>query len=183
MAYKKRTKRTVTETIPEEQDMMEDFSYDDQETSGGIVKLIISILIIAIILVGGWYAIGKYTNINLPGMSSSESAPSGWHAIFLSNGQVYFGQIDNIDGHDLILSDIYYLQVVDQPLQQSQGSDEVIDPANPKQGLTLAKLGGELHGPTDRMVINRDHIMLTEELKADSNVVVAINAYKEELAK
>lgn len=181
MAYKKRTKRTVAETMPEEQEMMEDFAYNGQANNGGIVKFIVSILVVAIIIVGGWYVIDNYTNINLPGSESSQEAPSGWHAVFLSNGQVYFGQIDKMTEHDLVLTDIYYLQVVDRPLQQTQDTDEAAQ-TQTQQGLTLAKLGNELHGPTDKMIINKDHVMLTEELKEDSKVVVAIKAYMEEQA-
>jgi hypothetical protein len=46
-----------------------------------------------------------------------------------------------------------------------------------QQELTLIKLGNELHGPTDKMTINRDHVLLTEALRNDSRVVQAINQY------
>ena len=55
--------------------------------------------------------------------------------------------------------------------QEGQESTET------QQELTLIKLGNELHGPTDRMVINRDFILLTESLKNDSRVVQAIDNY------
>jgi hypothetical protein len=42
----------------------------------------------------------------------------------------------------------------------------------------LIKLGGELHGPTDTMQINRDQILLIEDLRTDSNLVAAIGNYK-----
>jgi hypothetical protein len=48
--------------------------------------------------------------------------------------------------------------------------------ANPE--INLVKLGGELHGPTDEMRINRDQILLVEDLRTDSNLVKAIDNYK-----
>jgi len=98
-----------------------------------------------------------------------------WQAVFLTNGQVYFGQIKNQSPVEIIMKDIYYLQVT-QPLQQTQEGQEQ---ATDQQGnLSLVKLGNELHGPTDSMFINRDHVLFIEDLKEDSNVVTAIDNYK-----
>ena len=102
------------------------------------------------------------------------SGGNTYQAVFLSNNQVYFGNLANRSGQYATLSDIYYLQVT-QPLQPKQGEQ-----ASPN--INLVKLGGELHGPTDRMDINRDHILFVEDLKADSQVVAAINSYKKNLA-
>jgi hypothetical protein len=45
---------------------------------------------------------------------------SGYQAVFLSNGQVYFGKIENPSSDYVTLKDIYYLQVTQPPLQGSQ---------------------------------------------------------------
>ncbi|MBU2575853.1 hypothetical protein KKF64_02080, partial [Patescibacteria group bacterium] len=65
---------------------------------------------------------------------------------------------------------------VTRPLQQTEeGQQQATD----QQGeLSLVKLGNELHGPTDSMFINRDHVLFVEDLKDDSNVVQAIDNYK-----
>lgn len=110
-----------------------------------------------------------------------------WHAVFLTNGQVYFGQLDNPDAQYAVLRDVYYLQ-----LQQAQaapaaapspdGEAQVV-PApqpNPPQ-LTLIKFGTELHAPVDFMQLNRDHILFWEELTPESQVVQAIANYKADL--
>lgn len=181
MAYKKRDGHRVSELIPGEQESMnegvQDFSYADKSGHHGVQKFIIVALISIILVVGGWFLLDNYTGLRLPGMSSgNQNLSKGWQAIFLSNGQVYFGKVEKINDHDLILTDIYYLQVVAKPLQQSQEAPST-DQAQSQQELTLAKLGNELHGPVDRMIINRDQILLTEELKEDSKVVTAITAY------
>lgn len=97
-----------------------------------------------------------------------------WQAVFLSNGQVYFGQVEKSNSSEVVMIDIYYLQVT-RPLQQTQDGEQ---PANPQGELSLVKLGNELHRPTDKMYINRDHVLFIEDLKDDSNVVQAIINYK-----
>lgn len=97
-----------------------------------------------------------------------------WQAVFLSNGQVYFGKIAKQNKAEIKLEDIYYLQVT-RPLQQAQEGQEQ---ANPQGELQLVKLGNELHGPTDAMYVNRDQVLFIEDLKDDSNVVTAIANYK-----
>ncbi|MEK7125287.1 MAG: hypothetical protein AAB880_00010 [Patescibacteria group bacterium] len=97
-----------------------------------------------------------------------------WQAVFLSNGQVYFGQVEKQNKVEIVLKDIYYLQVT-RPLQQTAEGQEQ---ANAQGELSLVKLGNELHGPTDAMHINRDQVLFMEDLKDDSNVVTAIANYK-----
>lgn len=97
-----------------------------------------------------------------------------WQAVFLSNGQVYFGKVAKQNKTEIKLEDIYYLQVT-RPLQQTAEGQEQ---ANTQGELSLVKLGNELHGPTDAMHINRDQVLFIEDLKDDSNVVTAIANYK-----
>jgi len=97
-----------------------------------------------------------------------------YQAVFLTNGQVYFGKVVKNNKAELVLEDIYYLQVT-RPLQQTQEGQEQ---ANPQGELSLVKLGNELHGPTDAMHVNRDQILFIEDLKNDSNVSQAISNYK-----
>ena len=100
-----------------------------------------------------------------------------YQAVFLTNGQVYFGKL-NIEEHHrsswVELTDIYYLQVT-QNLQQPATSDNSQQPQ-----INLVKLGSELHGPQDKMFIEQDKILFWENLKDDSKVVAAI---KEEKSK
>ena len=90
-----------------------------------------------------------------------------YQALFLTNGQVYFGKLSNIDGSWVKLSDIYYLQV--QQTVQPKDS-KAADAANPQ--VSLAKLGNELHGPEDQMYVDRSQVLFWENLK-DSGKVVA----------
>jgi hypothetical protein len=95
-------------------------------------------------------------------------------AIFLTNGQVYFGYADNEKADPVILTDVYYLQQVSNTSLQS---DTTKDTQTPK--INLVKLGSELHGPRDVLRINRDQILFIEDIKPDSKVSQAINEYIE----
>jgi hypothetical protein len=144
---------------------------------GGKGGKIIMTLVIIIILVVAGYLINQYTSINLFGITQTSKAKmsynqNSYYAVFLSNGQVYFGKISSDNKDFTILQDVYYLQV-SNPLQQVPPSATEQQPQ-----LTLVKLGNELHGPQDYMKINNKQIVFIEELKNDSRVVQAIMQYK-----
>lgn len=99
---------------------------------------------------------------------------NSYQAVFLTNGQVYFGKVDKMNSSTTTLKDIYYLQVQQVQPAPEQSSDQ-------SQGkLTLIKLGNEIHGPEDVMTINNDQIVFWENLKADGKVVDAIKRYQTE---
>jgi hypothetical protein len=111
------------------------------------------------------------------GGAMAEVSGKDWQAVFLTNGQVYFGKVTNVGKKTITLADIYYLQVVTKPLQTSAQGSAATATDQTQQELTLIKLGNELHGPTDKMIINGDQVLLTEKLKNDSRVVQAIDKY------
>jgi hypothetical protein len=95
-----------------------------------------------------------------------------YQAVFLNGGQVYFGKIGALNSSYITLSDIYYLRVNQQVQPGTQQT---------QQDVSLAKLGCELHGPEDSMVINREQVQFWENLKAEDRgqVVDAIKRYQE----
>ena len=113
------------------------------------------------------------------GVSVEDSATSGYQAVFLSNGQVYFGKLSGMSASYATLKDIYYLQVTTPPnaVDASQLNQQQ---AQQQQQLTLVKLGEELHGPVDEMRINRDQILFYEDIKEDGRVVQAIREYQKD---
>lgn len=175
MVYKK-SRQAMSDMIDDDQSTQEFASQGRGGKKAG--KLIIAIIVIVAILLAIWYVLGAYTKLNVPGFS--QSPVNDWQAVFLSNGQVYFGKMKSESSKQVVLADIYYLQVVDVPLQTTQSGDKPADgAAKTQQELKLIKLGNELHGPTDEMVINPEYILMTERLKNDSRVVEAINSYVE----
>ena len=105
----------------------------------------------------------------------AKSEPSGYQAVFLSNGQVYFGKLSGAETSFATLKDIYYLQVTQPPLQGSaqEGQQQQQQPQ-----LSLVKLGQELHAPVDEMKINHDQILFYEDIKEDGRVMQAIREYQ-----
>jgi hypothetical protein len=93
---------------------------------------------------------------------------SKFQAIFLNGGQVYFGKVGDLNSKFMQVSNIYYLRVNQQvqPGQENKAND-----------VSLVKLGCELHGPEDKMVINREQIIFWENLKGDGQVAKAIEEY------
>lgn len=96
---------------------------------------------------------------------------SSYQAVFLTSGQVYFGKVANPWSKYVRLTDVYYLQIKEGVQSQDLASMGTGD-------MTLIKLGKEMHGPTDKMEINREHILFIEDLKDDSKVVKAIKDFK-----
>lgn len=136
------------------------------------LKVVLILVIAIVVLLLGYYLWQNGAYLKVPKLLDGSST---YQAVFLSNGQVYFGRAMNINSNYITLKDVYYLQV-NQTLQPAQGKQ----PATPQQTLSLAKLGvSELHKPKDEMKINRDHVIFIEDLEDDSQVVQAIDRYKE----
>lgn len=93
-------------------------------------------------------------------------------AVFLNGGQVYFGDINDLNNKYLSMENIYYLRV-NQQVQPNQSSNSTND-------ISLVKLGCELHGPQDNMVINREQVIFWENLKPDGQVAKAVENYKKQ---
>ncbi len=145
--------------------------------NGSWLKGLITLIVVLVIIGGGVYFIAGYTGMDnfLPGIGSKNvTFEAKWQAVFLTNGQVYFGQVESIDSDFISLKNIYYLQVINSQTSIGQPPDVQ---TQPEQRLTLIKLGNEIHGPSDAMMINRDHVVIIEDLKDDSRVVQAIADY------
>ncbi|HEX9153264.1 MAG TPA: hypothetical protein VF809_00405 [Candidatus Saccharimonadales bacterium] len=87
-------------------------------------------------------------------------------AVFLTNGQVYFGNVKAITNQYLDLQNIYYLN-------SQTDSKSTTDSTS----FALVKLGCELHGPLDQMVINREQVSFWENLSDTGKVAKAIDEW------
>jgi hypothetical protein len=114
-------------------------------------------------------------------LMTSTSVTSDYQAVFLTNGQVYFGKLDFQRGW-AVMNDIYYLQLA-QDLQPASSADpnqspQVTQQNSNQQQIQLVKLGSELHGPEDEMFIAKDKILFWENMKDDSRVLQSIREYQ-----
>lgn len=97
-------------------------------------------------------------------------ASEKYQAIFLENGQVYFGKIVSLNSKSINLQNIFYLN-------SNNNSTDTTKADTTSNQYTLEKLGCEIHGPYDQMIINRDQVTFWENLKNDGQVVKTIKEW------
>jgi hypothetical protein len=103
---------------------------------------------------------------------SSTINSNEYQAVFFTNGQVYFGKLQVVNGSYMRLSDVFYIQTPSDSSSNPQTSTSA-STAN----LELIKLGNEVHGPEDAMVINKDQVLFFENIKNDGKVTDSISKY------
>jgi hypothetical protein len=81
-----------------------------------------------------------------------------YQAVFLANGQAYFGRYYDRIGAYAKIEDVYYLQ-------QVQGADP-----NAPPDTKVVRRGGELHAPSHRMLVPKSAILFVEDLTGDSPI-------------
>jgi hypothetical protein len=128
--------------------------------------LVIKILLVLAILYGGLIGSKYFLKPN--------DRIDDYAAVFLANGQVYFGKFAKKDRGEIIMKEVYYLHNTGSDLSSSSA----IDGGLQKTGFTLVKLGQELHGPEDLMYINQTQVLFYEYLRSDSQLVQTIQNYK-----
>lgn len=103
-----------------------------------------------------------------------------YQAVFLSNGQVYFGRLHGAQTKTPVLDDVFYLQtgMTNQQAGEMRASGTPSDVLKQPQ-FTLTKLGqGEVHAPKDALYLNRSQVLFWENLRADSPVIQSIVNFK-----
>lgn len=126
-----------------------------------------AIVALALIIGGGWLynkTVGSTIDSNR------------YQAVFLTNGQVYFGKLHRV-GEYYKLSDVFYLQASQTSTDTSSNPQQASTANN---GVQLIKLGNEVHGPEDSMVIEKSQVLFFENLKSTGKVVDSITKYTKE---
>jgi hypothetical protein len=82
-----------------------------------------------------------------------------YQAVFLANGQTYFGRYVDRIGSYVKIDDAYYIQ-------QSRTSDDDSTPPESK----LIRRGNELHHPQPEVLIAKTAILFIEDLRPDSSM-------------
>ncbi len=98
--------------------------------------------------------------------SSKPSFTTEYQAVFMDNGQVFFGKIENAGGSYPLLRGVFYIG-----RQTNPDGKEVKN--------ILIKRGSEWHGP-DYMYINKQHIVVIEPVSPTSRVAQLIKEAKDE---
>lgn len=85
---------------------------------------------------------------------------NAYQSVFLTNGFSYYGKLAPQGDDWFVLSDVYQISISDQT------------------GTQLIKRGSEPWGPRDPMIIPRSAVLVIENMRDDSDVVVAIRKFK-----
>jgi hypothetical protein len=149
----------------------------EKENKSLLKRLLWPIIAVVIILLGvfGWVA---WSNMG-GGSGPTGIDSSRYQAVFFANGQTYFGKLQAFGNGSMKLTDIYYLR--------SQEASNSKDSANPQastsdqngSNLQLIKLGDEIHGPEDEMIITKDQVLYYENLKANGKVAQSIKKFQD----
>jgi hypothetical protein len=102
---------------------------------------------VAAVLVTQWW------DFTLPALGRAQ-----YQAIFLANGQTYFGRYYDRIGAYAKIEDVYYLQ-------QTTSSDP-----NAAPDTKIVRRGRELHGPASRMLVPKTAILFVEDLTNTSPI-------------
>lgn len=131
------------------------------------------ISVVAVLGVAGIVLAGLFL---YKGSASASIDGSKYQAVFLTSGQVYFGKLKNFGSTYASLTDVFYIQAT-----SAEGSENPQNASTDVTDLQLIKLGSEVHGPEDEMLIGREQILFVENLKADGKVSSSIKEYYDQL--
>lgn len=132
----------------------------------------IAALILVLVIIGGLIWSSKRNPSTATAIDGSK-----YQAVFFTNGQVYFGKLHTFNKDHMKLKDIYYLQT--QAGTSSSDSENPQRTATDQKNVQLIKLGDEVHGPQDEMIISKDQLLFFENLKPEGKVAQSIDQYKQ----
>lgn len=146
------------------------YGQKDSKLSKKVVAILVAAAVVVTLLFAGW-------NWNNSRAAVSLINDDRYQAVFLTNGQVYFGKLQQANSEFFKLTDIYYLQV-DGALQAADGDKkEGGEGAQSNSTPQLIKLGQEVHGPEDEMIIGANQVLFFENLTDEGTVAKSIKEY------
>ncbi len=148
-------------------------SHHDNNNGGIWVRIgIVAAIFAVVILLVGLILVLYSNNSSSKDTESKYIYTNKLQAVFLNTGQVYFGNIKDLNNNFLVLTNIFYLQTSSNSSSSSTSSSN--------NNVTLVKLGCELHRPYDQMVINRSQVTFWENLQSNGQVAQAVATFERE---
>lgn len=121
------------------------------------VVIAVSVAVIALVLLVEGFAAHAFTN--------KTPKHGKYQAVFLTNGQVYFGKLSGIGGKSVTLKDVYLVQ-------SQNGNNASPSPSS----LVLARIDqNTLIHPYQEMTIDAKQVLFWEDMQDDAEVVKKIN--------
>lgn len=125
----------------------------------------IVIAVVAVIVIWWMLKGGSGTSTGGGSAVSALSGKGTYQVVFLDTDQAYVGKVKE-EGEYLRVNETFRLLV-------DQGTE-----ADKQTNIQLVKIDESFHGPTDSLLINRDHVTLIQELRADSKLLETIKNYQ-----
>lgn len=135
-----------------------------KKRSKATIWVIVAVLLVAAVAVLGWLLVSN----NRSGATGIDS--SRYQAVFLANGQIYFGKLKDFNDDSFQLSKMYYPQA-----QATDASGEEAADATQQSNIQLYRVTDGVHGPEDQMIIMKSQILYYENLQENSKVTELIN--------
>lgn len=132
------------------------------------LPIIIAIVVLIVIAAAAYMLLGR-------GGAGSAIDTSKYQAVFFTNGQVYFGKLSELNGDYMRLENVYYLQNKEQAADETSPQAASAQDAN---DVELIKLGNEIHGPEDEMLVSKDQVLFFENLKPTGTVSKTISDFQ-----
>lgn len=149
------------------------FRFKERASSPLVLNLLGLLVLVgsALLILGAAFFITRVSSVN--DRERGFVKQNQYQAVFLNNGQVYFGHIEELNARFVNLTNVYYLTQGAATQEQQQSSD-----------YTLVKLGcQQIHHPEDKMLINRDQVTFWENLDKSGKVAKSIEEFKKQNPK
>lgn len=149
---------------------------EPKQKSGKKLGTILAI-IAALALVGAmiWLVVSRLNSV------SSAIDTTKYQAIVLTSGESYFGKLAVVDGDYMKLKDVFYVQKSESEGEET--AEDLKSTQTSQNSLQLIKLGNEIYGPNDEILIARDQVLYFVNMKSDSKVTQTIEQYKKSEGK
>ena len=118
---------------------------------------------------------GGYAWANSQGVTDTGIDGKKYQAVYLMNGQLYFGKLSTLDSSRFKLSTVYYLQA---GTNEDGTKKDTASSADAASNFQLIKLSGAIYGPSDEMVISKDQVLYYQNLDANSKASQLIDTDK-----
>ena len=136
-----------------------------QKSNKGLIWTIVIIVAVLVLAAIGWFAFTSNKG-SATGIDSSK-----YQAVFMSNGQIYFGKLSDFNEASFKITKIYYPQA--QTTEEDTTKNATTDA---QSNIQLFRVTDGVHGPEDQMIITKSQILYYENLESDSKVTKLIEA-------
>lgn len=130
-----------------------------------IKRIVAGGIAVLLVVIGVIWLIQQLYQTNLQRIDTSK-----YQVVYLSNGQAYFGKLQNTGGDFLVMKSPYIAQSVKDSSSSSSSSSDT---------TTLLRVRDQVYGPDDSIAIKSSQVAFWQNLRDDSKVSQAIKAKTE----